>query len=292
MRNTPQSDVEESSPNGGLDPAPGEAAAPSRTDDSAPSPEQGNEDADAGAQVMGRLPRTRPQRRSGRRPAGAAKATPATTPKRKPATRRGQGAKSAAGARAATSSAAKTRPAGGQAARRRTPETATRDRRAQARSRDCRACGRSSRWSSKTAPQGHGHDHQPRNEADRARTSSALKKLLAPDEATALVVQHARPLSSEPVPLRDALERTLAVDVASLDDVPGFDNSAMDGFAVRSHDTASAGEGQPRFIEDRRRVARGHAGDDVTFVGTGDSDLDRRGATRRRRLDRADRGLP
>ena len=52
-------------------------------------------------------------------------------------------------------------------------------------------------------------------------------------------------LSSEPVPLREALGRTLASDVASVDDVPGFDNSAMDGFAVRAADTANATRAKP-----------------------------------------------
>ena len=47
----------------------------------------------------------------------------------------------------------------------------------------------------------------------------------------------------------------LATDVAAPDPVPGFDNSAMDGFAVRAADTAAAtaDAGQPRG---RRRVAR------------------------------------
>lgn len=49
--------------------------------------------------------------------------------------------------------------------------------------------------------------------------------------------------------LREALGRTLAVDVASLDDVPGFDNSAMDGFAVRAQDTAGATETSPISLQ-------------------------------------------
>jgi molybdopterin molybdotransferase len=37
----------------------------------------------------------------------------------------------------------------------------------------------------------------------------------------------------------------LAVDVQSADDVPGFDSSAMDGFAVRAQDTSGATDEQP-----------------------------------------------
>jgi molybdopterin molybdotransferase len=52
-------------------------------------------------------------------------------------------------------------------------------------------------------------------------------------------------LAAEPVPLREALGRILAVDVESADPVPGFDNSSMDGFAVRAEDTRGAGAGAP-----------------------------------------------
>jgi molybdopterin molybdotransferase len=47
-------------------------------------------------------------------------------------------------------------------------------------------------------------------------------------------------LAAEPVPLSAALNRVLGVDVAASDEVPGFDNSAMDGFAVRAADTTGA----------------------------------------------------
>ena len=40
------------------------------------------------------------------------------------------------------------------------------------------------------------------------------------------------PLAAEAVPLDDALGRVLATDAVAPEDVPGFDNSAMDGFAV------------------------------------------------------------
>jgi len=64
-------------------------------------------------------------------------------------------------------------------------------------------------------------------------------ELIEIEEARRLVVERASPLAAEPVPLRDALGRVLAVEVGAADPVPGFDNSAMDGFAVRAADTAS-----------------------------------------------------
>lgn len=52
-------------------------------------------------------------------------------------------------------------------------------------------------------------------------------------------------LGSEDVPLMEALGRVLAETVASPGDVPPFDRSGVDGFAVRSADLAGAGEGAP-----------------------------------------------
>ena len=56
-------------------------------------------------------------------------------------------------------------------------------------------------------------------------------------------------LPAEPTPLAEALGRVLAVDVVSSEDVPGWDNSAMDGFAVRAADTAGAGADRPARLE-------------------------------------------
>ncbi len=55
----------------------------------------------------------------------------------------------------------------------------------------------------------------------------------------------ADPLPAETVPLADALGRVLAEDVRAEVDVPGFDRSNMDGFAVRAEDTYGASEEQP-----------------------------------------------
>src|SRR3954447_9753087 len=61
------------------------------------------------------------------------------------------------------------------------------------------------------------------------------------DDARRLVLDRAIRLGAEPVAVREVLGRVLAEDVTSADSVPGFDNSAMDGYAVRAPDTA----GQP-----------------------------------------------
>jgi putative molybdopterin biosynthesis protein len=56
------------------------------------------------------------------------------------------------------------------------------------------------------------------------------------------------PLETEEVPLAAALGRVLGVDVESPVDVPGFDRSNMDGFAVQAADTFGASEGAPRRL--------------------------------------------
>jgi putative molybdopterin biosynthesis protein len=57
-----------------------------------------------------------------------------------------------------------------------------------------------------------------------------------------------RPLSAENVALVDALGRVLAADVVAPLDVPGFDRSNVDGFALRAEDTFGASEDEPRTL--------------------------------------------
>jgi putative molybdopterin biosynthesis protein len=68
------------------------------------------------------------------------------------------------------------------------------------------------------------------------------------DEATARFQQHLkmRPLGAETIPLSEALGRILAGAVIADVDVPGFDRSSVDGFAVRANDTTGASERQPK----------------------------------------------
>ena len=56
------------------------------------------------------------------------------------------------------------------------------------------------------------------------------------------------PLGSEFVPLDAALGRVLAADVVSPVDVPSFDRSNVDGFAVVAEDTFGASEEAPRAV--------------------------------------------
>jgi len=56
------------------------------------------------------------------------------------------------------------------------------------------------------------------------------------------------PLPAEEVPLPEALGRVLAQSVVAAVDVPGFDRSNVDGFAVQAADTVGADEEHPRRL--------------------------------------------
>ncbi|MBM2839860.1 MAG: moeA [Bacteroidetes bacterium] len=59
-------------------------------------------------------------------------------------------------------------------------------------------------------------------------------------EALHIILEHTQLLGTEKVPLLDALGRTLGQDVVAEEDIPPFDNSAMDGFAIVCSDTKDA----------------------------------------------------
>ncbi|MGD8866948.1 MAG: molybdopterin molybdotransferase MoeA [Gemmatimonadales bacterium] len=76
---------------------------------------------------------------------------------------------------------------------------------------------------------------------------------LSVDEARDLVLSRIIRLGDEAVPIGEARDRVLAADAVSTIRHPAWDNSAMDGFAVRSQDIESASERSPvtlRVIED------------------------------------------
>ena len=66
-----------------------------------------------------------------------------------------------------------------------------------------------------------------------------------------------KPLDAERVALLDALGRVLAEDATSDIDVAPFDNSAMDGYAVRAADLAGASEDTPVELDVVAHIAAG-----------------------------------
>jgi molybdopterin molybdotransferase len=67
---------------------------------------------------------------------------------------------------------------------------------------------------------------------------STATKLISVAEAQRLVLERARRLDAERVPVERAAGRVLAEPAAALVDLPPFPSSAMDGFAVRAEDAA------------------------------------------------------
>ncbi len=82
------------------------------------------------------------------------------------------------------------------------------------------------------------------------RTLRMLTHAVSPDlesvaGAERRLLEQVGVLAPESVPLDRALGRILAEPIASRADLPGFDNSAMDGYAVRASDIAGATTGAP-----------------------------------------------
>ena len=74
-------------------------------------------------------------------------------------------------------------------------------------------------------------------------------KMISIEEARARVLAEAAPLSAEERPLADVLGSVLAQDIIAPHSVPPFDNSGMDGFAVRAADTVEAGQDHPAVLK-------------------------------------------
>ena len=82
--------------------------------------------------------------------------------------------------------------------------------------------------------------------------------LLSVDEAVAALLAQARPVAETGrLDLAQATGRILAKDLQSHIDVPGFDNSAMDGYALHSRDLAQA---QAGGLEISQRITAGTEG--------------------------------
>ena len=81
--------------------------------------------------------------------------------------------------------------------------------------------------------------------------------LLPVAEAERLIAERVAPVEDrETVTLREAFGRVLAEDIVAPVNVPPFDNSAVDGYAVRGDDLDADGEKRLTVVD---RVAAGHA---------------------------------
>ena len=84
-------------------------------------------------------------------------------------------------------------------------------------------------------------------------------KLIDVDEALARLLEAlpGEPRSHETVVAAEAVGRVCARDVVAGEDLPGFDRSSMDGYAVNASDTFGASEGLPAYLELKGEVLMG-----------------------------------
>ena len=92
--------------------------------------------------------------------------------------------------------------------------------------------------------------------------------MISVDEARAEILSHVRPLEPERVPILEAWGRTLAEEVVSDINIPPFDNSAMDGYAVCSADVAKATPRSPVSLTVAGHVAAGYVAGTEVVSGT------------------------
>lgn len=95
----------------------------------------------------------------------------------------------------------------------------------------------------------------------QAARQEQFLEVVSPEEARERFTRHIdlSPLPAESVPLACALGRVLAHDIAAPIDVPPFDRSGVDGFAVRCADTNGARDQAPRQLQlNEEVIACGH----------------------------------
>lgn len=77
-----------------------------------------------------------------------------------------------------------------------------------------------------------------------------LFKVLTLDEARAAIMSHMPVVRAGlKVPILESLGRRLVAEVLAVDDVPAFNRSTVDGYAVKAKDTYGASEGIPSYLD-------------------------------------------
>jgi molybdopterin molybdotransferase len=94
-----------------------------------------------------------------------------------------------------------------------------------------------------------------------------LFNVLTVEEARELLTSNLQQRGVENIPILSALDRVLAQDVTAQEDVPGFDRSTMDGYAVKAKDTFGASESLPAYIDIGGQVFMGKQPDGELKLG-------------------------
>lgn len=91
--------------------------------------------------------------------------------------------------------------------------------------------------------------------------------MLSVEEALKRILADIKPLAITHVPLSEARGLVLAQDIVAQEDIPPFDNSAMDGFALLSKDSKSVA-GQPPRLRVTGEIAAGYVTSSAVEDGT------------------------
>jgi len=86
-----------------------------------------------------------------------------------------------------------------------------------------------------------------------------FRRLMTFDEAKRVISEQLKleVLGEEDIPLLDAYDRVLRENVVSALDIPPFNRSTVDGYAVKAEDTFGAEENQPTKLTTRGMVSVG-----------------------------------
>jgi molybdopterin molybdotransferase len=87
-------------------------------------------------------------------------------------------------------------------------------------------------------------------------------------EAIKTIMNHTSVWGTEEVPLTEADNRILAQDLSATHDVPPFNRSPYDGFAILSKDTADASDTQPVKLQVLETIGAGHVAVNQVKNGT------------------------
>lgn len=100
------------------------------------------------------------------------------------------------------------------------------------------------------------------------RRKKEYKSMISVDEAREKILEHIQTLKVQSVNLMDSLGCALAGDITSNINVPPFDNSAMDGYAIIAADSKGATRENPVKLKVSEDIAAGYVGKTKVENGT------------------------
>lgn len=95
-----------------------------------------------------------------------------------------------------------------------------------------------------------------------------MKKDISYEEARRMLLEIVQPVSISRVELADCIGRVLAEDLTALENVPSFDRSPYDGYALRAKDTENAANDRPVELKIIEEVTAGAVAEKYVETGT------------------------